>query len=234
MPSDLRQYHCIVLGSGIAGLYFSLHAASQGKVAILTKKHRAESNTNYAQGGIAADKSRRKGDRIIKNTKAVFTKYFDPNDGQFQSTLDNYFNPNSGQFHQRIRQLIEENGELETVIHKQIEDDDPPLGKALTARNQTILDNFLKHFDLNKEDSALNKMLNQLKKKYQKILEKMSEEKGLEEESHQSTWHGVKFEKYTVFNFIQEWNERKCDANHIVEHTGGKSGNLRAKKDLEP
>ena len=54
MPANLRQYHCVVLGSGIAGLYFSLHAASQGKVAILTKKHRAESNTNYAQGGIAA------------------------------------------------------------------------------------------------------------------------------------------------------------------------------------
>ncbi len=54
MPATPRNYHCIVLGSGIAGLYFSLKAASQGKIAILTKKHRAESNTNYAQGGIAA------------------------------------------------------------------------------------------------------------------------------------------------------------------------------------
>ena len=49
-----EEYDFIVLGSGIAGLYFSLQVARRGRVAILTKKDRAESNTNYAQGGIAA------------------------------------------------------------------------------------------------------------------------------------------------------------------------------------
>jgi len=49
------SYDVIVVGSGIAGLSFALKVAQQGrKVAILTKKDRAESNTNYAQGGIAA------------------------------------------------------------------------------------------------------------------------------------------------------------------------------------
>jgi L-aspartate oxidase len=48
-----HSFDYLVLGSGLAGLSFALKAAQHGSVAVLTKKHRAESNTNYAQGGIA-------------------------------------------------------------------------------------------------------------------------------------------------------------------------------------
>ena len=44
----------LVLGSGIAGLFFALKAAQHGSVAVVTKHERRESNTQYAQGGIAA------------------------------------------------------------------------------------------------------------------------------------------------------------------------------------
>ena len=50
----MRQFDYLILGSGIAGLSFALKVAAHGRVAIVTKKSRAESNTNYAQGGIAA------------------------------------------------------------------------------------------------------------------------------------------------------------------------------------
>ena len=50
----MKSFDFLVLGSGVAGLTFSLKVATRGRVAIITKKDRAESNTNYAQGGIAA------------------------------------------------------------------------------------------------------------------------------------------------------------------------------------
>ena len=48
------NFDLLVIGSGIAGLSFAIKTAAKGlRVAIVTKKASAESNTNHAQGGIA-------------------------------------------------------------------------------------------------------------------------------------------------------------------------------------
>ncbi|MCC6729651.1 MAG: L-aspartate oxidase [Chthonomonadales bacterium] len=52
MPT-VREADYLVIGSGIAGLTFALLTSPHGSTVVLTKKNRAESNTNYAQGGIA-------------------------------------------------------------------------------------------------------------------------------------------------------------------------------------
>ena len=50
--SDTTDF--LIVGSGIAGLRAAIALGSAGRVLVLTKADPAESNTGYAQGGIAA------------------------------------------------------------------------------------------------------------------------------------------------------------------------------------
>jgi L-aspartate oxidase len=43
----------LVLGSGLAGLYFALRASEHGKVLVVSKRSLIDANTQYAQGGVA-------------------------------------------------------------------------------------------------------------------------------------------------------------------------------------
>ena len=49
----MREFDFIVIGSGIAGLTFALKAADLGSVALVTKRKLSDSNTAWAQGGVA-------------------------------------------------------------------------------------------------------------------------------------------------------------------------------------
>lgn len=62
-----KKVDFLVIGSGIAGLTFALKAANVGKVLIVTKSNEDESNTKYAQGGVA----------VVTNEADSFQKHID-------------------------------------------------------------------------------------------------------------------------------------------------------------
>ena len=52
--TPIHSSRYLVLGSGLAGLYFALEVAERGPVTLLTKTRVEVSNTRWAQGGISA------------------------------------------------------------------------------------------------------------------------------------------------------------------------------------
>ena len=51
--SPVLETDYLVIGSGLAGLYFALRASEHGRVVIATKRAPRDSNTSWAQGGVA-------------------------------------------------------------------------------------------------------------------------------------------------------------------------------------
>ena len=84
-----QQTDFLIIGSGISGLSFALKAARMGRVTLVTKKRRADSATNLAQGGIAAVLS--------------------PDDS-FDSHIEDTLNAGAGLCHEEVVKMVVKTG----------------------------------------------------------------------------------------------------------------------------
>ncbi len=85
-----------------------------------------------AQGRIDAENVRREGDRFIENMSVALDAHQREVANQIADCLKGYFDPNGGQFSQRVKSLVERDGEIERVIRGQIAGGDSELARTLT------------------------------------------------------------------------------------------------------
>ncbi|MEG2117924.1 MAG: FAD-binding protein, partial [Clostridia bacterium] len=109
------DFDVLVIGTGIAGLYSSLHLNSELQVGIVTKANIDESNSYLAQGGIAA----------------VMTK-----EDTYISHIDDTLLAGAGLCNpEAVKVLVEEGpGDIRTLIEMQIPFDVNPEGDLLFTR----------------------------------------------------------------------------------------------------
>ena len=99
-----------------------------------------------AQGRIDGEQIRAEGERLIKGVESELTKHQEGVTERIAASLKGYFDPDNGRFDDRVKRLIEKDGELERMIRSQVEGEGSALVKTLETHTG--------------KESSLMKMLN--------------------------------------------------------------------------
>ena len=147
-----------------------------------------------AQGRIDAEQIRAAGERLIENFSTALNSHQEGVTEKVASSLKDYFDPESGRFNDRVKRLIDKDGELERIIRSQVEGDGSALVKTLdahTGKDSALMkmlnpeaadgvvkslsaatektlteqrEQILEQFSLDKPESAINRLVEELKK----------------------------------------------------------------------
>ncbi|MDJ0976035.1 MAG: hypothetical protein QNJ98_16370 [Planctomycetota bacterium] len=101
------------------------HALKALKIGLLALK--------TARGRIDAEAVRREGDAILAELRMALNGHREGLRTQIQETLRGYFDPKSGKLDQRLRGLVARDGELETVLRRQVGHEGSELTRTLEA-----------------------------------------------------------------------------------------------------
>jgi hypothetical protein len=101
------------------------YALAALRIGLLSLKH--------ARGQVDADLVKHEGEKLIKELSGALENHRKQVNDNISTTLREYFDPKSGRFQERVDRLIQKDGELEQLLHRQIGGNDSELAKTLTA-----------------------------------------------------------------------------------------------------
>jgi hypothetical protein len=102
--------------------HFALNALRIGVLAL-----------KQARGQVDVDAVRREGEQLIKSIQGRLDQHATLMQDRLAGTLKQYFDPQDGRFHERVNRLIGQDGELESLLRRQIAGDESELCKTLMA-----------------------------------------------------------------------------------------------------
>ena len=114
-----------------------------------------------AQGQAHAREIENAGERVVREMVEVFQRNQADTIQRIETSIGRYFDPNDGSFNQRIKNLLgneQEAGELERLIRRQLEGEESPLSNQQKK--------ILKEFTLDNRESALSRLVEELKKNH--------------------------------------------------------------------
>lgn len=154
---------------------------------------------DQAQSRIDAERVREEGERLIKGVGEALTQHQALMEQQIKAGLAEYFDPQSGKFSERVERLVKKDGDLEQVLRRQVGEGDSALVKTLEGQigaasplmkhldpqssdslpgqlrqsvEAVLNDNrekILREFDLNTQESALNRFIVKLKEEHGEV-----------------------------------------------------------------
>src|SRR5262245_3194991 len=71
-----------------------------------------------ARGHIDADAVRREGERLLGDLRGRLEQHDKDVDARIRGALKEYFDPESGRFNERVRRLVQKDGELEQSLRR--------------------------------------------------------------------------------------------------------------------
>ncbi len=86
-----------------------------------------------AQGRLDADVIRNEGDRLISGLESKLSAYQQATTVNLANALKEYFDPEGGKFSDRVKRLVEKDGEIERLLRSQVGPVDSELVKTLSA-----------------------------------------------------------------------------------------------------